>query len=45
MNNDHRHPLPTAGTSEYQQHVATLIQTIRDAEGALSGGRHYMDGS
>ena len=37
MSNDHRHSsLPPVGTSEYQQHVAKLIQTIRDAEGALS---------
>jgi PAS domain S-box-containing protein len=36
MINDQRESFPRAGTSEYQQHVAKLIQTIRDAEGALS---------
>ncbi len=36
MSSDQRDTLPHAGSSEYQEHVARIVRTIRDAEGALS---------
>ncbi|HYC50151.1 MAG TPA: PAS domain-containing sensor histidine kinase [Gemmatimonadaceae bacterium] len=36
MSSEQRDTLPHADNSEYQEHVARIVRTIRDAEGALS---------